>query len=187
MTADESPRAAGDDRPNVHGQEAHDAIAQAAGTAAEAGDVPALTALYAQHGEAMHGHRADGWTPLHLAAFYGHAGAVRYLLTHGALPGTLSHNSTGNTALHAAIAGQAVPAVVSTLLEGGADVNATGEREITPLHLAAARGSRELADLLLAHGADPRARMDDGSMPFQLAAERGHESLTRWLEGKAAP
>ena len=163
------------------------AIAEAAGTAAASGDVGALSALSDAHGDAIHMHRADGWTALHLAAFYGHADAVRLLLDRGAPPAALSRNSTGNTALHAAIAGSMDGAVIAALLEGGSDVNAIGANDITPLHLAAARGDRGVADLLMARGADPRARMEDGSMPFHLAEARGHGSLAMWLEGHAAP
>src|SRR5690349_14838413 len=47
----------------------------------------------------------DGWTPLHLAAFFGQLEAVQRLLTAGADVAALSANSLRNTALHAAIAG----------------------------------------------------------------------------------
>ena len=44
----------------------------------------------------------DGWTPLHLAAFFGHTAAVRVLLDAAAPVNAISTNSLRNTALHAA-------------------------------------------------------------------------------------
>ena len=65
----------------------------------------------------------DGWTPLHLAAFFGHEEIAKDLLARGARVEARSVNPMRNTALHAAAAGGSC-AVVRTLLEGGADVNA---------------------------------------------------------------
>src|SRR5438445_8123445 len=45
---------------------------------------------------------ADGWSPLHLAAFFGHAKIVELLLARGADVAARSRNPNGNTALHAA-------------------------------------------------------------------------------------
>src|SRR3989442_891164 len=43
----------------------------------------------------------DGWTPLHLAAFFGHAACAEILLANGAAVDARSHNSMQNTPLHA--------------------------------------------------------------------------------------
>lgn len=151
------------------------------------GDVAALEqALAADAAVAQHV-TSEGWSLLHLAAYYGHAALVKLLLVHGADAFTRSANSTANTPLHAAIAGAADAACVKLLLAGGAGINATGAQDVTPLHLAASRNDRALCELLLALGADPRARMDDGSMPHHVASERGHHELAMWLEGHAAP
>ncbi len=155
--------------------------------AADVTSAPALDALLDTHPELLRAFRQDGWSALHLAAFYARPHTVVLLLARGADTALRSTNATANTPLHAAIAGTIHHDVIRELLDGGSDVNATGGHDVTPLHLAAARGDRVVTDLLLARGADPRARMDDGSMPVHMAAERGHESLTLWLEGKAAP
>lgn len=159
----------------------------AAHDAAARGDLDGLRAALTADRAAVNDTNEDGWTPLHLAAYYGHAGCVLVLLAHGADPRVKSTNATANTALHAAIAGAESPLVVLALLEGGANPHATGTQDYTPLHVAAARGNRALADLLLQHGADPRARLEDGSMPHHLATDRGHATLGMYLEGHAAP
>jgi ankyrin repeat protein len=155
--------------------------------AAIRGDVEGLRVALSGAGPDAHAPNADGWTPLHLAAYYGHAAAVVVLLGAGADPRARSTNSMANTALHAAIAGEGVPLVVVALIDGGANPHEVAAGSTTALHLAAARGNRQLVDLLLQHGADPRARLEDGSMPHHVAAGRGHEALALWLEGQAAP
>jgi ankyrin repeat protein len=77
----------------------------------------------------------DGWTPLHLAAFFGHTAAVRDLLQSGADVHALSHNSLKNTPLHAATAGRhSEPALL--LLKHGADPSAVDAGGYTPLQIA---------------------------------------------------
>src|SRR5215510_14084741 len=51
-------------------------------------------------------HSYDGWTPLHLAAFFGHRDAALVLLDAGASVNAISENSLKNTPLHAATAGK---------------------------------------------------------------------------------
>jgi ankyrin repeat protein len=62
----------------------------------------------------------DGWTGLHLAAFFGHLDAARVLLDARASVHAVSQNSLTNTPLHAATAGKH-PDVALLLLEHGAD------------------------------------------------------------------
>src|SRR5690349_17592434 len=47
----------------------------------------------------------DGWTLLHLAAFFGHEETARFLLDAGADPAAISRNEMANTPLHSAVAG----------------------------------------------------------------------------------
>src|SRR5262249_56190652 len=54
---------------------------------------------------AVNDYSPDGWTPLHLAAFFGHVKIAELLLTHDADVTARSRNANGNTPLHAALAG----------------------------------------------------------------------------------
>ena len=139
------------------------------------------TARLAQQAGARVLRSSDGWTPLHLAAFFGRDEAVSLLIDHGAPLDAHSTNATRNTPLHAALAGATKASVVRRLILAGADVEARGAQNITPLHLAASRGDIALCDLLVARGADPQAVMEDGTTPSMLAATRGFTGLGEHL------
>ncbi|MCA2990878.1 ankyrin repeat domain-containing protein [Gemmatimonas sp.] len=145
--------------------------------AAALGDVAALRAAIENDDDARVRRSSDGWTPLHLAAFFGRDDAVALLIDHGAPLDAHATNATRNTPLHAALAGAARPGIVRRLILAGADVEARGAGNITPLHLAASRGDEALCDLLLARGADPLASMEDGTTPGALATARGFGAL----------
>jgi uncharacterized protein len=77
----------------------------------------------------------DGWTPLHLAAFFGHVDAARILLDAGADVHAVSRNSLTNTPLHAATAGKHED-VALLLLENGAKGDLVDAGGYTPLQIA---------------------------------------------------
>lgn len=60
----------------------------------------------------------DGWTPLHLAAFFGHPDAARILIQAGAELNAVSRNGLRNTPLHAATAGKHSDVALLLLAEG---------------------------------------------------------------------
>ena len=93
----------------------------------------------------------DGWTPLHLAAFFGHRETAALLVDRGADMAARSRNEIANTPLHAALAGGR-GAVAELLVERGADVNAVANG-LTPLDIAAGREDQEMTTYLIAHGA----------------------------------
>ena len=118
----------------------------------------------------------DGWTPLHLAAFFGHTAAVRVLLDAAAPVNAISTNSLRNTALHAATAGQhGDPALL--LIERGADVHATDAGGHTPLHIAAENGLADVVKALVAAGADAHAVDAEMKTPLSRAAARNHTQI----------
>lgn len=149
--------------------------------AAALGDTAALAAAFTRDANAHALFSGDGWTPLHLAGFFGQDACAELLLASDASLTVSSKNSTCNTPLHAALAGSTNTALVQRLVAAGADVRARGEHSITPLHLAAARGDRSMCELLIAHGAEIGAAMDDGTQPLTLAIARGHPELGAML------
>jgi uncharacterized protein len=87
------------------------------------------------NGTSVNAYAHDGWTPLHLAAFFGHSDAARMLLDSGADVRAVSQNSLANTPLHAATAGKH-PDVALLLYARGGDRFAMDAGGYTPLQIA---------------------------------------------------
>jgi uncharacterized protein len=123
---------------------------------------------------------ADGWTPLHLAAFFGHPKITEMLLAQGADVTARSRNPNGNTPLHAALAGNH-KLVVGLLIGRGADVNAADANGWRPLHLAAANNNLDAINALIAQGADVAAGNGEGSTPLSIAQQKNHREAAALL------
>ena len=123
---------------------------------------------------------ADGFTALHLAAFFGHAEIARMLIRNAADVSTASKNSMKVTPLHSAAAAHNRE-IVRLLLESDAPADARQEGGWTPLHEAAQNGDVEMVRDLLQHRADPQARSNDGKTPGDMAAAKGHEEILKLL------
>jgi uncharacterized protein len=121
---------------------------------------------------AVRAEAADGFTALHLAAFFGQLEVAAVLLEHGAAVDAPAGNPSHVQPLHSAAAGGHA-AIAALLLERGADPDARQHGGFVPLHSAAARGDDVTARLLIEHGADRDARTDDGRRPIDLAAAGG--------------
>jgi len=122
----------------------------------------------------------DGFTALHLAAFFGKAEAARVLLNAGASVDTYGRNDLANQPLHSAAAGRHIE-VCRVLLAAGADVNATQHGGFTPLHASAQSGDVELSELFLSAGADPTVTTAAGATAAGVAEAAGHADLARRL------
>ncbi|MDP9220065.1 MAG: ankyrin repeat domain-containing protein [Actinomycetota bacterium] len=151
------------------------AIAETAGhldvfEAAALGDVARLEELLGASPELATALTGDGFTALHLAAFFGQAAAAPALLGAGAAVDATSGNHMRVTPLHSAAAGRH-PDVVAVLLAAGADPTARQNGGFTPLHAAAMNGDADSVRALLAAGADPHEPADDGRTPAQLATD----------------
>jgi ankyrin repeat protein len=139
--------------------------------AAALGRLDVLRAYLESDQEALGTRSPEGFTLLHLAAFFGGGPAVRMLLAAGAPPDADADNPLGVRPLNSAAAAGDHDAA-RALLEAGADPNVREQGGFTPLLAAAHTDDAQLARLLLEHGADPSLAADDGRDPAAMAGER---------------
>jgi ankyrin repeat protein len=134
------------------------------------GEAEALRDLLDDQPELATAVAGDGFTALHLAAWFGHDKVAEILLARGADPEAIATNGTGLRPLHsAAAAGHAV--IAHLLLDRGADIEAVQDGGVRPLHSAAHRNDLTMVELLLGRGADPSATTDDGRTAHDLATD----------------
>lgn len=145
-------------------------------------DTPAVARHVLDAPDAIRRHSVDGWTPLHLAAFFGQRDALLVLIGLGAPIDSISENPMQNTPMHAAIAGPAGEQMAPLLIGFGADVHHVGGSGITALHLAATRGFNGLTRLLMARGVDRSLKTEDDKTAADLARERGHLDVAQLLD-----
>lgn len=155
--------------------------------ACAAGDVARAASLLDVDPTAITTYSFDGFTPLHLACFFGHAELVELLVARGAAVNALSHNGAQLLPIHSAAAHHR-PAIatrmVQHLIANGATVNDKQRDGFAPLHAAAQTGNLELAQVLLAGGAEVNVRKDDGQTPLGMALEHQHTALADYLRGQ---
>jgi ankyrin repeat protein len=123
---------------------------------------------------------SDGFTPLHLAAFFAQHEAAAKLIAAGAGVDVVADNPTRVRPLHSAVASGKLGGV-RLLLEYGADPNSRQQMGFTPLMGAAANGHVEMVRLLLSRGADPSLRSEDGKTAREHAEAKGHPETAALL------
>jgi ankyrin repeat protein len=151
--------------------------------AAALGDAGRLKELLAAQPERARSFSHDGWTPLHLAAFFGREDAAKVLIAAGPDLNALAKNGNANTPLQAAVASRKAN-LARTLIAAGADVNVRTGYGWTELQIAAHNGDMDTARLLIESSADARARNDKGQTAAAIAAEGGYKELASYLEGE---
>ncbi|XP_042361575.1 protein phosphatase 1 regulatory inhibitor subunit 16B [Plectropomus leopardus] len=152
------------------------------------------------------------WTPLHAAATCGHAGLVKILIAHGA--DLLAVNSDGNMPydlceddptldiIETAMANRGITQEminetrasterkmlgdVQELMRQGEEVNQQDSQGATLLHIAAANGYVQAAELLLEGGARMDLRDSDGWQPLHAAACWGQMHVAELLVSHGA-
>ncbi|CAN8178611.1 unnamed protein product [Coccothraustes coccothraustes] len=156
---------------------------------------------------------AELWTPLHAAATCGHLGLVQLLIQRGA--DLLAVNSDGNMpydlcedeatleCLESAMARRGITQErieearaatersmlreIREMIRDGGELDAPrGQQGATLLHVAAANGYLEAAELLLERRARPDARDADGWTPLHAAACWGQVQLAELLVAHGA-
>jgi len=152
--------------------------------ACAAGEIERVERLLAENAP-IDGYSRDGWTPLHLASFFGHARIAELLIARDADVVARSKNSNGNTPLHAALAGNHT-FVAGLLIGAGADVNAADAAGWRPLHIAAANNNLDVMKALMAQGADVTAQNGDGKTALSLAQEKNHREAAALLRRHGA-
>lgn len=148
--------------------------------AAAIGSTSNLTEILSDDPSMAKAWSADGFTPVHYGAFFGHEDVVGILLPYGVELNVASKNELKVMPLHSAAASGHI-GIVKRLVEHGADVNAKQQGGFTPLHEAAHRGDKDMADVLIKAGADLGARNTEGKTPAEMARENGHSALAEIL------
>jgi len=119
-------------------------------------------------------HDDAGHNLLHIAAIYGQADCMFFLIRNGI---DLNHGDSfnGDTPLHRAMQGGHAECG-SLLLKNGAEVNNKDKMGLTPLHEAMDSGSVKCVELLVSYGAELDARDCDGYTPLHGGAMKEKKS-----------
>ena len=157
--------------------------------AAAIGDSARVLEALDQHPGQLDTYSPEGFTPLALAAHFGHLEVMRLLIERGADVNRVATHRIGVTPLHAALFGRQVEAA-RLLVERGANVThargGTGLKRAgwTPLHYAAGMGFSALVQPLLDRGADPSRPDEEGKSPLDVAIEANHHDIAEVLRSR---
>ena len=126
-----------------------------------------------EHRIDVNARKTDGWTPLHVASFFGRLEIVRALLDFGA--STNAENIYGETPLFLVSRGEYASrddgaCIARLLLERGSDANARRKDHWTALHVASHLARHEIMRILLDHGANPNAKNRQGKDSLNLVS-----------------
>ena len=157
--------------------------------AAAIGDIGRVRAALDRHPRQLDTDSPEGFTPLALAAHFGHLEVLRLLIDRGADVNRVATHRLAVTPLHAALFGRQVDAAL-LLIERGADVTlargGSGWKRAgwTALHYAAGMGFRTLVQPLLDRGADPSRPDEEGKTPLDVAIDANHSGIADVLRSR---
>jgi ankyrin repeat protein len=124
-------------------------------------------------------------TALYSAVMWGRAEICNILIDAGADVNVIY--TGGYTILHVAARYGGDKAITELLIANGADVNAKctalgADKDVTPLHAAAAKGTVAVAEVLIKNGAEVNAKATHvGYAPLHLAVGSGHKAVAELL------
>jgi ankyrin repeat protein len=152
--------------------------------AAALGDNALLQALLVKDRALVKAQSSDGFTPLHLACFFGQLEAAETLVYHQADVNAVSPSRIA--VIHSAAASRNA-ALVRLVLQAGANPNLQQQGGYTALHEAAMHNSVDRAQALLDAGADRDIHCDDGLTAAEMAAQKGNKEVLELLTASAHP
>jgi ankyrin repeat protein len=122
-------------------------------------------------------------TPMYAAIFLGHTDIADLFLSKG-VDKDFRDKPTGRTLLHIATL-KGVRDIVSLLVNGGYDVNATDNAGKTPLHYAARHGHKKIAELLIQNGARAKNLEENFGMSPLLKKKLKAGEAAVWYLGQS--
>ena len=155
------------------------------GNMLQAADAVELVDWLIDRGADVNGTGYESGNAVILASFKAQIEKIHRLIAHGANVNQPAGDD-GRTALHVASGwgykGDRSLAVISLLLENGADINARDKRNQTPLHWAVQERNRGAVELLLRRGADRSCHDSDGKVPLDYSED---EAVTALLKAES--
>ncbi len=133
-----------------------------------------IAELLIANGADVNAKNREGQTPVDVAVVRNRSDLVKLLIEKGA-----------DISLHTA-ARLGDLAIVKSLIEEMADINAKDTSGQTSLHYAAEYGRKDIAELLIANGANVNAKDKDGNTPGHVALGKNNRSTLELLIAKGA-
>ena len=150
--------------------------------AAALGEVNRLRSLLFNDRGLAKAQSSDGFTPLHLACFFGQLDAAETLVGYEADVNAVSPNRIA--IIHSAAASRNA-ALMKLVLQAGANPNLQQQGGYTALHEAAIHNSVERVQALLEAGADRTVRNNDGLTAAEMAEQKGNKEVLELLNSKS--
>ena len=126
-----------------------------------------------------------GFTPLHIAAVFGHLDLIRELIARGANPALIALE--GSSVLHQAVYGGNLPVVKYFVEEAKIDVNVRQYDGCTPIIWAYQRAYSEIITYLRQHGAAIDVHIKGGWSVLTEAIRSGNAELVRAVLDETSP
>ncbi|KAF7233383.1 hypothetical protein EG68_04445, partial [Paragonimus skrjabini miyazakii] len=121
----------------------------------------------------------DAYSTMHIAAKEGHHEVIQILLE--ARTNSSARTKKGFTPLHLAAKRGRVKAAQQLIFAQPKDVHATGQNNLTPLHVATHYNHLRVVSLLLDNGAEVDCRAGNGYTPLHIAAKQNHLDIATLL------